>query len=93
MSNHPVSFFIRHDVPNNFQCGNISISMHNGQTNERLVIKKAAEYHLGIKGLDCKVVLISRYPLGATKEWIEANEEEALAWNVYNNKYSRNICI
>jgi hypothetical protein len=28
-----------------------------------------------------KVALISRYPLNADKEWVEANEQEALHWD------------
>jgi hypothetical protein len=33
--------------------------------------------------LDCKkVVQISRYPIGATRKWIEANEKEIKEWNI-----------
>jgi hypothetical protein len=58
----------------------------NACTNERLVIKRADAPPMVFgyaADLDCKkVVQISRYPLGATKEWIEANEKEIKEWKL-----------
>jgi hypothetical protein len=58
----PVKFFIHLAV---FQCENHSLV--NGQTNEVLVIKKAKD-----------AILISRYPMEAQDEWVQANEQEVL---------------
>jgi hypothetical protein len=60
--------------------------LDNGQTNERLVVKTVD--HPGPRGPK-KLVLISRYPLGANQEWIEANEQENVKWNFY--KQNRRI--
>jgi hypothetical protein len=61
--------------------------MENGETKEKLVIKKVAlsdkqKLALHPHQLKQKVALISRYPLNAGKIWIEANEREALDWNI-----------
>jgi hypothetical protein len=60
--------------------------LDNGCTNERLVIKTANAPPMVFgyaAGTDCKkVVQISRYSMGATKEWIEANEKEIKEWNI-----------
>jgi hypothetical protein len=62
--------------------------LDNACTNERLVIKTAdappitnwfdATADFGLK----KMVQISRYSVGATKEWIEANEKEIKEWKL-----------
>jgi hypothetical protein len=59
--------------------------MENGGTKEKLVVKKLGlsdkqklALHPQFKQ---KVALISRYPLNAGKEWIGANEREALDWD------------
>jgi hypothetical protein len=54
------------------------ISLDNWQTREKLTIKKTDSSNGTYR--DVIVVLISRYPLKATKQWIEANETEALLW-------------
>jgi hypothetical protein len=74
----PVSFFVYVRASNR---GNAvhwqDICLDNGQTNERLVVK-TSNHHPG----DFKIfVLISRYPVGANHEWIEANEQEIMEWN------------
>jgi hypothetical protein len=37
------------------------------------------------------VALISRYPLNASKQWIEANEKEALDWDF--DDQNRRFCV
>jgi hypothetical protein len=54
----------------------------NGQTKERLVIKRVKS----MKKFYDKVMLISRYPLGAGKNWIEKNEKEILKWDYFEQK-------
>jgi hypothetical protein len=57
------------------------------ETKEKLVIKKlelSDKQKLDLQhynNLAPKVALISRYPLEADKQWIEANEREALDWD------------
>jgi hypothetical protein len=66
------------------------ILLDNGQTNERLVVKtfdpppRDPHYFM----ID-KVVLISRYAVGANQEWIETNEQEIVGWNF--DKQNRRI--
>jgi hypothetical protein len=57
--------------------------MENGETNEKLIIKKVASHMVGQKE-----ALISRYPLEADKRWVEANEKEAVEWN-FNDQNGR----
>jgi hypothetical protein len=54
--------------------------MQNGETKEKLVIKKVTTTRTGPTNLQT-MALISRYPLAAGKHWIEANEREAVDWN------------
>jgi hypothetical protein len=57
-------------------------SMENGETREKLVIKKVATTGIGPTNTNGqKMALISRYPLAAGKRWIEANEREAITWD------------
>jgi hypothetical protein len=77
MSNNPSSFYIRHEVPRDFECEQSPLV--NCQTNENLVIRMT-EMKRSLFGE--KLLLISRYPMGATKEWIETNEQEALDCNL-----------
>jgi hypothetical protein len=71
MANHPASFFIcTSTYPEDVE----DISIDNDKTNEKLVIKIANH------GNEEKL-LISRYPLKASKNWIEANENEITQWN------------
>jgi hypothetical protein len=64
-------------VPRTFQWDQ-DISLENGQTNEKLMVRKAeiGEYYFD------KRMLISRCPSGAAKQWIKQNEEEVLDWGV-----------
>jgi hypothetical protein len=45
----------------------------------------------GIKPNDGCQMMISRHPLGAAKEWIEANEKEICEWNPW--KVDRRIIL
>jgi hypothetical protein len=76
----PVCSFIRLFVPKKIDWHVISIE--NGETKEKLVIKKVATTGSGpTNTYDQQMALISRYPLGADKQWIEANEREAINWD------------
>jgi hypothetical protein len=73
---HPVSFFISAIIRRN----NIEdISIDNVKTNEKLVIET--------KGADADgfgqkfTLMVGRYPVKATKNWIEANEKEIDEWD------------
>jgi predicted AAA+ superfamily ATPase len=71
-------------------------SVENGETKEKLVIKKMAlsdkqKLTLRPHQLKQKMALISRYPMNAVCNWIEANEQEALEWD-YDEQNSR-ICL
>jgi hypothetical protein len=58
--------------------------MENGQTKEKLVIKKVASHKKPLSyQLEQKMMLILRYPLGAGKQWIEAHEREVLNWDFF----------
>jgi hypothetical protein len=68
--------------------------MENGETKEKLVIKKVAtSEHRAFyyPARNEEMALISRYPLGAGKRWIEANEREALDWDF--NRQNDRICL
>jgi hypothetical protein len=82
----PVCFFIRLFVRNTVDL-HVS-SVENGETKEKLVIKKVATSK-PTNGQ--KMVLISRYPLAAGKHWIEANEWEAINWNF--DEQNGRICL
>jgi hypothetical protein len=71
----PASFFIRLFVYDTVDWHDSS--MENGDTKEKLVIKKVATTRHTNRQ---QMVLISRYPLAAGKHWIEANEQEAIDW-------------
>jgi hypothetical protein len=63
---YPANFFIRWDF--NWQIKwKGDISLENGRTNEKLVIKKMKWD-----------ILICRYPMEASKDWIEAHEKDVL---------------
>jgi hypothetical protein len=56
---------------------------HNGQTNERLVVKTIAPSPLNLfhfQRYPKETMFISRYPVGANQAWIEANEQEIMGW-------------
>jgi hypothetical protein len=57
------------------------ICLDNGQTNERLMVKTIELKPR--RGWPQIFVLISRYPVGANQEWIEANEQEIKGWNFH----------
>jgi hypothetical protein len=84
MATDPVSFFIQIVLPKAFppQAG---ICVDNGKTKERLMTKME---EAKVQEEEWKVLLISRYPLGSTKKWIEENEKDVLAWDfrIYNEK-------
>jgi hypothetical protein len=70
--------------------------MQNGETKEKLVIKKGKfldkqKWSLETYRLLGLVALISRYPLNASKQWIEANEKEALDWDF--DDQNRRFCV
>jgi hypothetical protein len=69
MANDPASFFIYVDIGENIE----DISLENLKTSEKLVIKMKPNGNW-------KMLLISRYPLKAAKNWIEANEKEISEW-------------
>jgi hypothetical protein len=72
----PVSFFVHLQIFRHENAERQDISLDNGRTNERLVIKTIDRYSL--------VVLISRYSVGANQqEWIEANEREIMEWDFH----------
>jgi hypothetical protein len=85
MAKQPISFFVRLQLPDNWDLATTEefIWFDNGQTNERLVmaIRQVQQW-----GSVNKVMLISRYPMEATSQWIEANEQEALDWIFYKQK-------
>jgi hypothetical protein len=80
---HPVSFFVSTLAFGHR--GNVQwqdVCLDNGQTNERLVVKKIDDPHPGDQ-LYYQFVLISRYPMGANQEWIEANQQEIMEWKFH----------
>jgi hypothetical protein len=83
MADCPVCFFIRIWVTDYDKVEwQRDISQKNVKTQERLVIKKVS--HNPKRCLDERLRLISRYPLGATKQWVEANEEAVLDWKFWD---------
>jgi hypothetical protein len=71
-------------VPENVELHQQEICMQNGETMEKLVIKKAdacATADDPFKPSKQKMALISRYPSNACQNWIVANEREALNWD------------
>jgi hypothetical protein len=82
-ANHAISFFIHAII---FQNNNIEDnSFENVKTNEKLVIKIANH------GDEERMLMIWRYPLKATKNWIEANEKEITEWD--SQKLDRKIIM
>jgi hypothetical protein len=87
-ASRPVSFFVyvralveRADVHGQDTC------LDNGQTNERLIVKTIVPPpHIRRFRVYQIHVLISRYPLGANQEWIEANEKEIMEWKLHQNR-------
>jgi hypothetical protein len=80
MAIRPVSFFF---YVRAYWCGrvpwqDIDICLDNGQTNERLVVKTIdpSRDPFVFQRYYIKLLLISRYPMRANQEWIEANEQE-----------------
>jgi hypothetical protein len=88
MATHPIPFFIciRISCPPKTLQSQVDICLENGKTNERFMTKlgKAAPdpdfYH---KDEEEDVLLISRHPIAATKQWIDEMEKEVLDWNIY----------
>jgi hypothetical protein len=67
--------------------GNVNwqdICLDNGQTNERLMVKTIDPRDPDNFWKE-KFVLISRYPMAANQEWIEANEQEIMEWNFHEH--------
>jgi hypothetical protein len=63
-------------------------STENGETKEKMVIKKVGPT---VRVYQQTMALISRYPLGADKRWIEANEREVLDWQF--DEQNGRICL
>jgi hypothetical protein len=83
MADCPVCFFIRIWVTDHAEVQwQRDISLKNAKTHERLVIKKVA--HNPIRVFNERLRLISRYPLGAAKQWVETNEEAVLDWKFWD---------
>jgi hypothetical protein len=84
----PISFFV-HVRALEFGLENAywhwqDICLDNGQTNERLVVKTIDPHPRDLELFaHRKLVLISRYPTGANKDWIEANEQEIMGWKCH----------
>jgi hypothetical protein len=78
-ANHPVSFYIRLILPENFQQ---QISLENNKTNEKLVVKVKAGR-----------LLISRHSSKAAKHKIEEEEKEISEWKSYGDNGPRRICL
>jgi hypothetical protein len=84
MAKHPVTFFIRINLPKAYQPQE-DICLVNDKTKERLQTKMEPipddweEVYL----------LISRYPLASTKKWIEENEKEVLVYDLNEDKDRR----
>jgi hypothetical protein len=78
MATHPVTFFIRIDLPKAFQPQG-DICLDNDKTKERLRTKiEEAECLEDRKEV---YLVISRHPLAASKKWIMGIEKIVLAWN------------
>jgi hypothetical protein len=71
-ANHAVSFFIYSSI---YRYNNLDISIDNVKTNEKLVIK------ITNRGDVEGMLMIWRYPVKATKKWIEAYEKEIDEWD------------
>jgi hypothetical protein len=83
MAQQSIGFFIRLkiscDLWKELELENILI-LANHQTNEKLTIKLT---ELNASGFCEKMLLISRHPRNATKEWIETKEKEILGWTFH----------
>jgi hypothetical protein len=62
--------------------------MENGETTEKLVIKKVGPEE---KVYQQRMALVSRYPLGADKRWIKANERAVMDWEF--DEQNGRICL
>jgi hypothetical protein len=71
MAKHPVTFFIR--IGTCYLIKFENICLENGETNEKLVVKKWFDA-VPIS----RAVLISRFPMAANSEWIQAQGQEIL---------------
>jgi hypothetical protein len=73
MAKHPVTFFIRIRTYYYFELGNICLE--NGETSENLLMvkKKGGKF------------LISRFPMAANSEWIQAHGQEILDFGHVNH--------
>jgi hypothetical protein len=95
MATHPVFFFVRINFwlkpkgedKSKWQEG-IPFDLENGKTNERLVTKvyeendddeQQTDEYRGRRNGDV-ILLISRYPMDADKQWMEDCEENILSW-------------
>jgi predicted PolB exonuclease-like 3'-5' exonuclease len=83
---HSISFFI-YVIRRNNDVEDISISLENDKTNEKLVIKT------NVDDGEWKTwkLMIARYPRNAPKNWIEAKEKEIAEWN--GGKLDRKISV
>jgi hypothetical protein len=73
----PVSFFILLFVSDIVEWHDTR--MENATSKEMLVIKKVELSGVWDRRHQ-KMALVSRYPMGAGKQWIEANERETMEW-------------
>jgi hypothetical protein len=94
MATVPVTICIRIILPEGFQPEKDHIFILRNHENERLMAK-IEEVKTPIPGEDDweeVVLLISRYPLASTKQWIVENEKEVRNWESGSDKtiYLRN---
>jgi hypothetical protein len=82
MATNPVTFFIRINLPKaSFQPEEEHIFILRNHENEILMTKMEEANTPDWEEWEEVALLISRYPLGSTKKWIEENEKEALNWD------------
>jgi hypothetical protein len=68
----------------NVEWQDMEICLYNGQTNERLIVRAIVPPPVDQLTLSRhKILRISRYPLAANQEWIEANEQEIVEWDFH----------
>jgi hypothetical protein len=65
--------------------------MENATTKEMLVIKKVESPKFESDVYEQEMALISRYPMEADRQWVEANEREAMEWNF--DEQNGRICL
>jgi hypothetical protein len=90
MATDPVSFFVRINLPEDFQLQE-DICLDNGKTKEKLLTKtKIVNVPEPDEELKEVVLLISRYPLASTRKWTMENAKEVFNWVTDND---RQICL